>query len=87
MKDVEVSQKEQQRARASQRAQWPVAKYRLGEEPSDDLSATTTAEQRLQMMWPLAVEAWALSGRALPAYERHEMPVAKFLHQEQGGER
>ena len=82
-----MTQKEQQRARALQRAQWSIAKYRLGEEPSDDLSSTTTAEQRLQMMWPLALEVWALTGRPLPAYERHEIPLAKFLQQEQDGER
>jgi hypothetical protein len=35
--------------RAAQRSNWPVRRYRLGEEPSDDLSASTTAEERLAM--------------------------------------
>jgi hypothetical protein len=52
---------------------------RLGSEPSDDLSASTTAEQRLDMMWPLALEAWSLCGRPLPAYERGETPVRLIL--------
>ena len=49
--------------------------YRLGSEPSEDLSATTTPEQRLAMMEPLAREAFALSGQPLPAYRRADSPV------------
>jgi hypothetical protein len=65
--------------RASARIDWPVRKYRLGEEPSDDLRDTTTAEERLQMMWQLAVDAWASSGKRLPDYDRGAAPVRKFL--------
>ena len=50
--------------------------YRLGAEPSDDLSATSTAEERLAMMEPLAREAFVLSGRPLPTYRRADCPVA-----------
>ena len=49
--------------------------FRLGEEPGDDLSLSTTVEERLSMMWPLAVEAWTLSGRELPAYDRTNLPA------------
>ena len=56
------------------RAGWPVRVFRLGDEPSDDLRGHTTAEERLAMMWPLAVEAWATSGRVLAEYPRHRMP-------------
>lgn len=52
-----------------------MAGYRLGEEPGDDLSATTTAEERLAMVWTLTLEAWRLAGRELPNYERSAMPV------------
>lgn len=52
--------------------------FRLGEEPGDDLSDTTTVEERLSMMWPLAVEAWTLSGRKLPAYDRTSLPGRLF---------
>jgi hypothetical protein len=62
--------------RHARRAAWPVRVYRIGEEPGDDLSGQTTPTQRLAMMWPLAVEAWALTGRALPSYGRHEVPVS-----------
>ena len=52
-----------------------MRKLRLTDEPADDLSATTTAEERLAMMWPLAVEAWSLTGRPMPEYERKDTPV------------
>jgi hypothetical protein len=53
-----------------------VRVYRLGAEPSDDLSATSTPEERLAMMEGLALEAFALTGRPLPAYRRADTPVA-----------
>jgi len=46
----------------------------LGDEPGDDLTDSTTPEERLAMMWPLALDAWASAGRQLPAYNRDEMP-------------
>jgi hypothetical protein len=61
--------------RAKGRRDWPLLAYPLGHEPGDDLSATTTAEERLAMMWPLAIEAWTLSGRPFPEYARDAMPV------------
>ncbi|HLE70898.1 MAG TPA: hypothetical protein VJH87_14555, partial [Vicinamibacteria bacterium] len=64
--------------RARRRADWPVRSFRLGEEPDDDLSDTTTVGERLSMMWPLAVEAWTLSGRELPAYDRTSLPGRLF---------
>ena len=62
-------------ARRAARAQWPVRKFRLEDAPGPDLSATTTAEERLAMMWPLACEAWSLAGRVMPEYPRDRMPV------------
>jgi hypothetical protein len=53
-----------------------VRVYRQGSEPPDDLSATSTPEERLAMMWPLALEAFSLAGRSMPAYRRAEAPVA-----------
>ncbi|UCH26356.1 MAG: hypothetical protein JSV66_01515 [Trueperaceae bacterium] len=61
--------------RARARASWPVRVFKSGTEPSDDLSNITTAEERLAMMWPLAVEAWTLSGKTLPSYSRSEIPI------------
>ena len=70
-----ASHDESSDARRRARAGWPVRVFRLGEEPSDDLSDRTTAEERLAMMWPLAVDAWTASGRVLPEYPRDRMPV------------
>jgi hypothetical protein len=60
---------------SADRRAWPVRTFHLGAEPGDDLSATTTPEARLAMMWPLTQEAWGLSGRPMPAYGRAETPV------------
>lgn len=61
--------------RAAERARWPGLKTTLAEAPGgDDLSATTTVEQRLAMMWELALASWALTGQPLPTYSRAEMP-------------
>ena len=72
--DSEVA-REQRRAA---RARWPIARFRLGEEPPDDLAETTTPAERIAMMWPLAVEAWTLAGRPLPVYDRTNMPARMF---------
>jgi hypothetical protein len=61
--------------RCGQRASWVVRVSRLSDQAGDDLSECTTPVQRLEMMWPLATEAWSLSGRPLPEYERCEIPV------------
>ena len=57
------------------RATWPVRRYRLGEEPSEDLSATTTATERLAMMWPLAVDAFSHGGGMPEGAPRNTWPV------------
>jgi hypothetical protein len=58
------------------RKTWPVRLYRLGEEPGDDQTGLNSPEERLAMMWDLAVDAWSLSGRPIPDYSRHETPVS-----------
>jgi hypothetical protein len=63
---------------SSPRAEWPIRRYRLGEEPGDDLSATTTPAERLAMMWRLAKEGWARAGRSLPTYERATAPTRLY---------
>ena len=68
---TELSEKKQ---RAAARMEWPVAVYKLGEEPGDDLSASTTAEERLAMMWELAQRAWLFSGNLIPDYDRKDAP-------------
>ena len=63
------------KAEARDRSGWPVRRVALRSQPPDNLSGSTTAEERLAMMWPLAVEAWTLAGRVLPGYSRNETPV------------
>lgn len=74
---IDDSEAARERRRAA-RASWPIARFRLGEEPPDDLVETTTPGQRIAMMWPLAVEAWSLAGRPLPTYDRRTMPARMF---------
>ena len=54
---------------------WPIRVFRLGEEPGDDLSATTTPGQRLEMVWTLRDRMWELTGLPIPTYARSEMPI------------
>ena len=61
--------------RRAARAAWPIARFRLGDESADDISAVTTAAERIAMMWPLAETAWKLAGRPLPTYDRRNMPA------------
>jgi hypothetical protein len=46
----------------------------LGEEPGDDLSATTTPEQRLEMVDILSERMWALAGVPRPNIRRADLP-------------
>lgn len=62
-------------AGSSRRSLSSVRIFRLGEEPTEDLSATTTAEERLEMVFELSRRMWELTGRPLPNYERGNMPV------------
>jgi hypothetical protein len=64
--------------RARARASWPVVKFRLGEEPGDEVWAAMTPEDRVRLMWPLTVDAWILAGRAIPDYDRASTPARLF---------
>lgn len=60
--------------RAASRSAWPIRRFALGCEPSEDLSGCTTEQERLAMMWDLARRAWLLTGRPLPDYDRSAVP-------------
>lgn len=62
-------------ARAAARSAWPIRRFELGQEPGDDLSTTTTGAERIEMMWPLARDAWSFAGRAISDYSRDETPI------------
>lgn len=55
-------------------ARGPCSGYKLGEEPGEDLSATTTAAERIAMVWQLTLDAWALTGRPWPDCPRTAAP-------------
>jgi len=67
-----MSSDEEDRKRA--RATWPIVRVSLRAESGEDLSASTTVEERLSMMWPLAKAAWSLAG-GVPDYPRSEAPI------------
>ena len=57
------------------RARMPVRIFRLGEEPLDDLTATTTAAERIEMVIQLSARMLLFGGLPSPVYARHDMPV------------
>ncbi len=71
------SEAARERRRAA-RAHWPIGRFRLGQEPPDDLSETTTPAERIAMMWPLAEKVWRVAGRPLPTYDRTSMPARLY---------
>lgn len=70
--------------RRAARADWPVRKFRLGEEPVDDYS-TCTAGERMMMVEQMSKDAWASAGLPMPRYSRREMPV-RIIRKEATGE-
>jgi hypothetical protein len=62
-------------AKSQDRRHWPVRRYTLAAQPPEDLSDETTAEERLAMMWPLALDSWTLAGLPFPDYPRGAAPV------------
>ena len=61
-------------ARALARRSWPIRRYALGEEPSEDLAKSTSPDQRVAMVWPLTVLSWRLARLEIPDYDRRSAP-------------
>jgi len=61
--------------RRDRRRGWPVRILPLGEEPPDDLSPSTTPEQRIALVWELSARMRELTGPPLPSYTRATIPV------------
>lgn len=53
----------------------PVRIFRLGEEPTDDLSSLTTPAERFEMVALLTARMLEFSGAPVPTYSRREMPI------------
>lgn len=60
-----------------------VRKFRLGEEPPDDILEHTTADERLAMVWELTRRMWMLQGERPCPYTRETMPVRVLRGHEQ----
>ena len=60
MSSISVPARTAEDERRDRRASWPVRQFRLGDEPNEDLSSTTTAEERIAMMWPRALDAFSI---------------------------
>jgi len=56
------------------RANMPIRRFELGEEPADLLSDSTTVDERLAMMWPLAKAAYEAAGMSTTPPPRHLLP-------------
>ena len=76
-----VDDRAARKKRAAARKAWPIRVYRLGEEPGEDLSDTTTATERLGMVWQLTQDAWASSGQPIPDYPREKAPIRVIRRQ------
>jgi hypothetical protein len=51
---------------------------RLQDQGQDDLLLSLTVEERMAMMWPLAVDAWTFMGAKLePEFPRHVVRVVR----------
>jgi hypothetical protein len=69
---------EAQEQRRAARARWPIARFRLGEEPPDHDSAMATPAECVAMMWTLAESAWKIARRPWPRYDRRNIPARLF---------
>ena len=60
--------------RIAARRNWPIKAVPCSSDDEVVLARTTTMEQRLAMMWQLALDAWEMTGKELPHYDRNDIP-------------
>ncbi|MDZ7752588.1 MAG: hypothetical protein U5S82_13185 [Gammaproteobacteria bacterium] len=60
--------------RAATRRHWPVKRTTLEDQDTTADLRDLAPEERVGMMWRLALDAWLLSGRAIPQYRRADAP-------------
>ncbi len=60
--------------RRANRHDWKVVRTTLAADRAEPLLPPA---QALGMMWQLAVDAWAMTGRPLPDYPRTQAPVRR----------
>ena len=59
----------------ARRSRGPIRVFRLGEEPGDDLSAVTTPEERIELVWELTRRMWEVRGETVRPLPREQLPV------------
>jgi hypothetical protein len=61
------------------RSDWPVRKSTLAEQGFEDDLAHLTMGERMALMWPLTVQAWALAGEPVveQEFQRHVIRVER----------
>ena len=62
--------------RRDARREWRVVKLAMS--ASSESPGDFSPEMALASMWQLALDAWAMTGRPLPAYSRAETPVKRL---------
>lgn len=64
---------------SSDRSNWVVRKSTLQEQDDDPDVAAMTPAERMEMMWPLALDAWAFMGEPVvePRLPRHIVRVLR----------
>ena len=68
------------------RQDYPIRIYELDDQPGENLSDSTSAEERLAMVWELTVEAWNFAGLPRPDYPRDQVPLTCELRPISGQE-
>ena len=53
----------------------PARIFRLDERVDDNLSDSTTVEERLAIVDALSKRMWEITGRPMPSYARAEIPT------------
>jgi hypothetical protein len=56
------------------RADWPLRKVALREEPLTDARDSSTVDERIALVWTLTRRQWVFAGRSMPKYTRATMP-------------
>ena len=72
--DRETTPEQRAEGRRQRAHEWPIRSHALGREPEVDPLDDSTVDERIALVGVLTMEAWHLSGRELPEYERHRMP-------------
>jgi hypothetical protein len=69
---IERMSSAEERRRA--RAQWPIRRIGLRDEPLTDSRDPSTVDERIALVWTLTQRQWLFAGLPMPTYTRATMP-------------